>query len=531
MEYIINGIENKIKNLSAMQKISFVSAIVAGFLAHGYGMANNYIYHDATILDGLGITFGIGRWSLGFAGMLNDLVLGNFNLPFINVVISILFIALSSILVVDILRINKKFTAIFTGSLMAVYPVVTSSFAYNFTATYYFLALYLVCMAVYVMNKAAHDTTGLDYIDTKVAIKNKKVIVKAFLIAIICVAFSAGFYQAYLSVAATLFVALLIVDIYKNDEPFIIVFARGIIYAGTLCSGLVLYLIINKISGVVTKTAMVAYQGADDFGKLELAKIPGKIVQAYLHFFYIKWNGINVSKAMWGFIILFLAIAAVTIVIKLIKKNISISTKVLFVILVGILPLAVNLCYLMSTSENYSVHTLMRYATAFVLIVPMSLIEDDRNAFTNLSEILLAALLVCYIFMNNTAYLKMNLVQEEMTSYFSVMESRITSREGFKDDMPMVFVGQFHINDANLTKLADTYPEIQFLGYEYNAEDLINKESWLRYMRIHAGFEPVIGDLTNDIIENEEFSNMNCYPNDGSIKIINGRVVVKLSDQ
>lgn len=530
MDYIVNGIIRIKSKLTINQKIAFFSAIVAGFLAHGYGMANNYIYHDATILDGLGITFGIGRWALGLFGFLNDQVLGNFNLPFINVVISLLFIALSSMIVTKILRVNSKFTAAFIGAVMAVYPVVTSSFAYNFTATYYFLALFLVCLSAMIMSGAVHDTTGLSYIDKKIASKNKKVLIKALLISMMLIAISAGLYQAYLSVLATLFVALLMVDLYKKKEPAIVVFARGVIYALTMLIGLVCYLVINKIAVIIAKPPMIDYQGADDFGKLSIAKVPGKIIQAYMHFFYIKWNGINVSKAMWGFVIAALGLAVIIILKHLISKDMELSAKCLFVILAAILPIAVNLVYLMSTSDSYSVHTLMRYATAFVLIIPAVLIEDDRNVITNTAEILLAALVICYIFANNAAYLKMNLVQEEMTSYFSVMQARITSTPGFHDEMPIVFVGQFHIEDENMTKLSETYPEIQFLGYEYNAGDLINKESWIRYMRIHNGFEPIINELTDDIVATEEYSSMGCYPNDGSVKNINGRIVVKLSD-
>lgn len=530
MDYIVNGIIRIKSKLTINQKIAFFSAIIAGFLAHGYGMANNYIYHDATILDGLGITFGIGRWALGLFGFLNDQVLGNFNLPFINVVISLFFIALSATIVTKILNVNSKFVAAFIGSLMSVYPVVTSSFAYNFTATYYFFALFLVCMVAMIMTKAVHDTTGLSYIDKKIASKNKKIIIKALVVSVLLIAVSAGLYQAYLSVLATLFVALLMVDLYKKKEPAIVVFARGVIYVLALMIGLVCYLVINKVAVIIAKPPMIDYQGADDFGKLSIAKIPGRLIQAYIHFFYIKWNGINVSKGMWALVILAIALLAIIVIKNLFISKIDLSSKVLFVILAGVLPIAVNLVYLMSTSESYSVHTLMRYATAFVFIILAVLSEDDRNIITNIGEIVLASVVICYIFADNVAYLKMNLVQEEMNSYFTTLQTRITSCEGFKDDMPIVYDGEFRISDKNLTKLSDTYPEIQFLGYEYNAGDLINKESWKRYMRIHTGFEPTEGELTGDILDSDEYKSMNVYPNSDSVKMINGRVVVKLAE-
>lgn len=530
MEIIINYFSNKIKALTKIQRTAFLSAVIAGLSAHGYGMANNYIYHDATILDGLGITFGIGRWALGFSGLLNNLILGNFNLPFLNVATSLFFIALSSMTVVKIFSVKKSFTAMFIGALMTVYPVVTSSFAYNFTATYYFLSLYLVCLSIEKVKAAVSENTVLTEDGKKPVIQNKKALIIAVVISALMIALSAGFYQAYLSVAATLSVAILLVDIYINEKTALQTVMNGVIYAVTLLSGLIFYLVLNKISMAVTNNAMVAYQGAEDFGKLEPSKLLGKLIEAYMHFFYIKWNGINAEKSMWAFVILFILMAVIVICKNLFKKKMAVSSVVLFFILTAILPVAVNLVYLMSTSDNYSVHTLMRYATAFVLIVPLVLIEEDRCLFTNIAEFMLTALVVCYIFTNNAAYLKMNLVQEQMNSYFTVLNARITSTDGYKDDMPVVFVGEFKINDENLTKMTDTYPGIQFLGYEYNAGDLINKESWKRYMRIHTGYEPQTGELTGDIVESEDFYNMNYYPNSDSIKIINGRVVVRFAD-
>ena len=517
MDYIVT-ILNKIKTkFTDTRKAAFISAVVAGFLAHGYGMANNYIYHDATILNGLGITFGIGRWALAFSGMLNDLFLGNYNLPFLNVVISILFIALAAMKAVDILEVKRKATAAIIGSLMVAYPVVTSSFAYNFTASYYFFALFLVVWAVEIMKEACAT--------------EEKYPLKATYISALLFAISAGYYQAYLSVAATLFVTIMMISLYRSDDKVADVFMRGVKYVVSLLAGFALYLVLNKIFMNFSTQSVVSYQGADTLGKLEITKLPRKFIECYLHFFYIKWNGINVTKGMWALVIVAVLAAAIVIAKNFVKKEAPIANKLLFLLLCAILPIAVNLEYLFSTNELYSVHTLMRYATAFVLIIPVVLIESDRNIITNVSEMMVLALVVCYIFVNNVAYLKLNLVQEEMTSYLSVLQARIESTEGYTDETPVIFVGQFGIDDANLTKLTETYPEIQFLGFEYDAQDLLNKESWIRYMRVHSGYEPVIGEMTGDILENEEYYYMTNYPDANSVRFINGRIVVKFNEQ
>lgn len=520
MDFIVSKIKEYTEKLTKVQKIAFISAVIAGVLAHGYGMANNYIYHDATILNGLGITYGIGRWVLGFAEALNKEVLGNYNLPFLNVAISIFYIAIASMFTVKILKVKKGFTAAFIGTIMVVHPTVQSSFAYNFTASYYAFALMLsVIVADMIIDGVCIEDGAL------------KIDIRKCVVAVILLAISAGTYQTYLSVTACLFISSMIINLLNEDEKASFVLKKGLMYLAGLASGLLLYLVINKITNAIVKPYIVSYQGGDDLGKLSLFAIPKAIANAYIHFFYIKWNGINVSKPMWGFVILFVVLVALVIVKKLITKKTETINKLFVIGLFFIFPLAVNLVYLMSTSEYYSVHTLMRYATAFVFILPLVLIEDDRNVLTNIAEILVAALAVCYIFADNAAYTKMDLVQEEMNAYFAVLESRITGTEGFNDEFPIVFVGEGKIEDNNLTRLSETYDKTQILGYEYNAGDLINKESWLRYMRIHAGFEPEVAEMTEDILESGDYWMMGTYPNDNSIKVINGRIVVKFSEE
>ena len=154
---------------------------------------------------------------------------------------------------------------------------------------------------------------------------------------------------------------------------------KGVSFIASFIVSLLLYLVINKLSVIIMKPPATGYQGADDMGTLAIAKIPSRIIQSYLHFFYIKWNGINKATCMWVFIIAFLISAAVTILIHIYRKKLAIQNILFFALCVVIMPLAVNIVYVMSTDDNYSVHTLMRYATVFVLIMPALLMEKTSD--------------------------------------------------------------------------------------------------------------------------------------------------------
>ena len=543
MDIIVDKILGKIKNIEMQQRIAFVASLLAGFLAHGYALANNYIYHDATILNGLGTTFGLGRWALGYVGHINDLIFGNYHLPFLNIVISLIFIALSAMVVVDVLDVSSKFMSAFIGAIFSVYPVVTSTFAYNFSATYYFFALLLAVLAV----KIITDVTETE--NNPKTLKNDKIksrlYIKSLVQAVLLLALSAGFYQAYLSVAVTLALTVIMIELVVPGEnrELASTIRKGITYVVVFIVSLVVYLIVNKISFIVMKPPATGYQGAEDMGSLSLAKIPGRFIQTYLHFFYIKWNGINKATCMWVFIIAFVVVAAACIVVFLVKNKQPKANIILFIVALALMPLAVNLVYVMSTNDSYSVHTLMRFATVFVLITPAILIEKMYNVaeikgdtlattfkLPMIVEVtLLAVITFCYIYLNNMAYIKMNLVQEEMTSYFTVLEARICSTEGYNDETPIVFSGEFNISDNYLTDINDVYDDVVILGYEYKAGDLINKESWKNYMKYHAGFAPNIIEAPESLYSSEEFANLQVYPDADSIKMIDGVIVVKLS--
>ena len=527
MNLLWNKGEEIITKISRNQKIAFISALIAGFLSHGYAMANNYIYHDATILNGLGTTFGLGRWALGYVGEINDLMFGNFNLPFFNVVFSLIFIAISAMYVVKALNAKSEFLCAFIGAIFAVYPVVTSTFAYNFSATYYFIALLLAVMSV---EKLSYE-------------KSDK---KSIAISVAFLTISAGFYQAYLSVAVTLALSIILIDLLKGESELKDIISKGVRYVVTFIASLVMYLIINKISIVIMKPPATGYQGAENMGALSIAKLPGRFIQTYLHFFYIKWNGINAAFCMWVFIGLFLCASIAIIVYYIVKEKINTINLALFALGILVMPIAVNLVYLMSTDDNYSIHTLMRFATVFVLITPAAIVDmfmnkadaegaikvplKSINVLTSASSILLTVIVLSYIYTNNVAYLKMNLVQEEMTAFFTVLEARICDAEGFSDDMAVVFSGEFGKSDNNIYNMNEMYKDTVLLGYEYNVSDLINRESWKRYMAYHTGFAPDIIDMPGDIAETDEFASMSVYPDAGSVKVINGIAVVKFSE-
>ncbi len=131
-----------------------------------------------------------------------------------------------------------------------------------------------------------------------------------------------------------------------------------------------------------------------------------------------------------------------------------------------------------------------------------------------------------YFYADNQAYLKMNLIQEETTNYFNVLVANIKGCDGYTDDMPIVFRGGA-IQDNTLHTVA--IQSTTYTGYEYSFSDMLNDYTWLQYMILHTGFSPSIDWDASWTYSNEEVENMPCYPDSGSIRVVENKVVVKFA--
>ena len=132
-------IERTRKKITDIQMATFVSVFVFGLVAHGYIIFNRLSYHDnSACLFSLGGTYESGRWMLG---LVYDLTLHTtklYSVPVFNGLLSVLFIAIAAMKMVEILDIKSKVLSVYVAGIMVVYPVVTGIFSYMFTSWVYF---------------------------------------------------------------------------------------------------------------------------------------------------------------------------------------------------------------------------------------------------------------------------------------------------------------------------------------------------------------------------------------------------------
>lgn len=491
-----------------------------GLFAHGIMLSNKISFHDDMGNVGLGATYGSGRWMLEVILRFQNKISGyvNFSLPWYNGILSLFFIGLAAYLIIDVLRISNKLGWFSIAGIMATFPTVTGLFGYMFTAPTYMFGMFLAVLGAYTICK------NMKFIN---------VVIGALFIA--C---SIGVYQAYMPLAVCIFVMHFFLSVW-NDEiiDWKNYFKNCIYYVFTCALFMAMYFGLNKFFLVYFGGQLSNYQGIGTFGATGIRGYLIRILTAYIEFFN-PTDG--VSRNMYPFtmrvsyklMIMAILVILLVLLVKVLKTNINKFFKLVPLIIV--FPLASNLIYVMcDVNAEPGIHSLMMYAQVspfilFALLNEKFIMENIEYKYSRIKKIVaygaLASVILFSIFyarLANICYLKADYLQTEAISYFNTLIARIESVEGYNPDYPLMYINEFEKKGPIVPSYFDGVNIIP-----YNTNDITNTHTWKVFMSIWCGYSPSY-DYDESIIQSQEAIEMPSYPANGSIKVINGIVVVK----
>ncbi len=547
-----------------------------GLAAHAAYFFGGISYHDDVVCTyDVGATHIFGRFTLGLLGKLTRLPFGgsNYSLPWFGGLVSLLFLALSSYLMVCALHITSRLLSFLLCAIVAVFPVLTATFAYGFTAPYYMLAFFLACLSAFFLA----GRTSLPSLAAGV---------------ILC-GLMIGIYQAYLPVLLSFEVLILLSHEWcKKDRPF-----RFWLHAlaGTVL-GFLLYLLLMKLSLRATGKELYAYRGLDTMGAGAWNfSYPERIAMAYRMFFspdsFRPYRGSDdyllfmwSMRPVYRLLVLVILLLAVFSLIRMLRgflpKRERLSVREGFTgkallpalrmaVLFMLFPLCANFIFVMT---DFDVYSLMLYGEVMIFVLGILLAQwfrmgnpkaplqaakrpsdVSRTARTTatplqaakkpsrtasgrhlfrfsvsgglsffLSAVLLYSVLF-YVRYDNLCYYKAGRMQEEAVSYDTALIARIQETEGYDPSLPICFVHDLEKD----TSFLSSDPELAAVTLTpYNGNEIINDYSWVNFLRVHCGFAPsVIEDSGQyDAFLKEE--QVPRYPVSGSIRIVDGVIVV-----
>ncbi len=506
---IINKLYNKIK---AEWKVAFISAIIIGLITHIYIITNNYPNHDAinntfSYQNGLHL----GRWFLQIACGISSY----YTLPWIIGILAIIFIAITSVIIVELFNVKKKLNIILISGILVTFPSIASTFSYMYVADGYMLSLLLMTLAVLLAYKYKYG----------------------FLIGAILIALGLGIYQSYITITIMLCIFKLIFLILhkENIKTIMICFFKSLTM-GIL--GFVLYYIILKIMLNVQNITLASYQGVDGLNNINLQTIIIGIKTSIKDFIDFPTNATQIFKT--NSLIVFANIAVILIsIILYIKEYIKQKLykncfyNILLILLIVCIPIGINIINVISTEVNY--HLIMRYSWCLFYVMAIILLEKTTININKIFQWVEIISLICiiynFIILNNIAYFKLEYRFDKSYSLATKISQKIEDFPGYNQQMPVAIIGTSVDSKLYLTK--DNTSEI-LKGFTGIADKSIlnSPRHWKNFLKDY--FNITIQIPTTDEIElikkSQEFKKMRIYPDDSSIRIIDDVLVVKLSD-
>ena len=507
------------------KRIAFITAIVVGIITHITMMTETIMSQDG-IWNSMQYSragdwvIALGRWGIELAGRLNNFVA----IPSITTMLCLFLMAVSTVFIVDIFNFKSKYSALFTGMIMVVSPCLTATMLYVYTSVAYCVNMLLAILAIWFIYKFKYKKIGI-------------------VISALCFMFSLSIYQSYMGVTVGLCIMLSIIELLKDNSKIKDVFINIGKTVLAVLSGGILYYILTMLILNLTGIDMATYKGAESFGIKEIfASLGTNILNTYKNFveFFFKdvivYNT-NYRRDIWyilffiGFIVTFIAKLAI---LKVETKKEKIFKIVLASLMVLLMPIGLNIINIVAVGTEIYALT----ATQMILVIPFVLALVESLEILNSIKwiILISCMCICgtYYLSDSASYSALKLTYNQAYSSTMRVFDRIETTPGYEKDMPLLLAGIIGNNN---------YPRTMNL-YGYTIGELANNTvfhgtyggqigTWINYMRVFFGLDIQMCDPDTyyRIVTGEDYKDMEMFPAEDSIRIIDGVVVVKLSEE
>lgn len=297
---------------------------------------------------------------------------------------------------------------------------------------------------------------------------------------------------------------------------------------------MLLYFGINQLFLTITKSTLSDYQGVSDMGKSGLAVYFSRAQIAYHEFFLPSMLSGGNSDSMFPMrtqALYFIVVAVICIlsVMKLWVNRHNPSMVLRMMILMFLIPLVTEFIFVMV--EPAKIHQLMTYGQAMIFVYLAWLLEGLKlplkavsNVVYSIALVLMLVISALYVRYDNACYLKAEFQQERAISYFTALVADIKGAEGYKDELPVVYINSGHLTDNTVSDIyqLSTIRMMPLWGTKMQ----LNDYAWQAFMNYWCAWSPKLGDASK--FENlEEVQSMPSYPDQGSIKVVEDTVIVK----
>ena len=462
----------------------------------------------------------LGRWGIFYV----DKIFGYLAIPNLTTVIGIVFTAISALLVVNLLKLENKITVFLASAIFAVSPALTATFTYIYTSVAYCTAMLVSVIIVCLIFKKRWKIINL-------------------ILATLLFIFSLGIYQSYIGVTIGLAIIRLIRDLYDRKEKIWCFFLHSaMLVIVVIVGGLSYSQITNKI--LENKDiGMANYKGMETISvQNSIDSINKTIPNAYKDFedFFFSdeiLKNTNYSRQEF-FKIMFISTLILELIAIISNKAWKNPFRVLFIIALTImLPVGLNSIDLLATDTKIYLLT----GAQIILVIPFAMmiceVSGNKGTFIFKWASIISVFLVVftYYLADNTSYMVLKLKYDQAINTTIRIMERIEEAENYSPDKPIMIAGIIEENNRlflpahklNNYTLGDIFDNPVFHGSYSGMEG-----TWTKFINTYMGLNVQFCNVTsyNDIVDSEYFKEMNVFPEENSVKMVYGVMVVKLSN-
>lgn len=525
LKIFVNREIEKFRFDSVAFRYTFAFSIVIGIIVHMIILATGLHNHDSIVLpySDYGWLISQGKW---FATPFASLD-GDYDIYYLSGVIGIAGYALAAALIASISEVSDRRVLSLIGLSVVTSPSVATALIYH-GADYFGMSFFVSVVGAYLV-----ITGGIIH----------------SIIGIILVCVSVGAYQANVSVALMVFIIEIIRKVVDEKDEISVIIIKAIKYIFATAIATIVYYAILKIYVRYLGVELSSYKGINDMSNvLSPEVILNSSIIAYKNFIsYYSVDALGLYSGKYFiagvFVLLGAVLTSIICIFKcLFEKKIVHAVVIIVLIYIGV-PLCANAIGILSQNSSFYQITV----EPFSLVLPLLLIfsyrsmKESKFKWNHLLKmaflfIFLSTLYLnwCWIKEENTAYQEISLINHSFDSKMTILVSNIQSAEGYTDDTEVVIIGEAPFNFLSSTGVLNTFEEqLYTLGYGFaSASGEIYHENILAsFLANKYSIKMKIDDSDNTLDLNRELiDTMEVYPNDGSIKNIDGQIVVKLSE-
>ena len=489
---------------------ALIATVLFSLAAHGFLFTNEMFSHDSisyfTYSTGTpGFYLSIGR----FAIPLYEWLKGAVAAPWLIGLLYMVWMTLASVLVCRVLDIHTRLGQVLTCGLLCTAPALSLTGAtYIYCMDEYALALLLAACAVWCFQKGGwRSLPGLAALTVSLAI-----------------------YQAYFTVAAVLLMLTVLRRLAHNETAMEAV-RLGIRFLLLLAAAFLLYYALWTLLCTVgnvekRRVGESVLGGGSVFGLLKDANV---------QWLRMLWHGTGVLTPLMRMVHIGLLLLLGGRLLSILRDGtLYKSSRILLVVLVCLLPTAFDSIYLLMSPEN--VTQLMTFGEELFYVLAVLALEPEKSKEEkrerSMPAVCMAAvvLLGCVLWQQtvyaNQIYMKKDLDKNATVVLAARVLDRVELTEGYvPGETPVAFAGRLDQN-SYLNPGRDAFSEMDHtVGLWGNYSATYNLG---RYLTDYLN-APLLWDTEARPSAWPEVREMPVFPAQGSVALVRGTVVVKLS--